>query len=547
MPILKLILNKFRFGVLLTAIAVLCTGCSGGGSSSANGSTNPTTRDGSLGLGSSSGSIAFTAVVGIPYINGNVQNTIYEDLYRTISESTSSTLSISRILLTIQNPGNAPDFFNTVFRIGDSFSLTDLNNGKAIGFLQQLANYNLTAKTPIEVYAYPDVEISSKWEKWQRPSKAPSTPSCLAGDAEADPSKKAMLYSICWTSLVNQLIAGDKPIISGVAYDNQSNYLANAHAADQPPFSPTGWTYTQAHGDSYKNITLNLGWITAKGVPANNADKVDLNLIEVYDLNSNKNPAYDALVPATAGLLMVSQSSSCTGALCAFDYSNAYPSVSGGTTTFKKFFPGTQYALNFPPTSPNFTPTLGANIYECALSNGSTSYGCNDQYLANVDTSLPIDKQVLQAMNYIWNAIPKMAPTGPYYGANGYLAGNVVYLFSTQYAGPVTGYYGYDKNTKITTTSKSLCVDPQNTDNLCSCVSSRFNSHASCGDENSFGSWGKNFKEFISFVTGFMSTQGGTNCPGNNCSAGIYMYDYVPQSWTPPPSQTPKFHKFLIR
>jgi hypothetical protein len=134
-------------------------------------------------------------------------------------------------------------------------------------------------------------------------------------------------------------------------------------------------------------------------------------------------------------------------------------------------------------------------------------------------------------MNYIWNAKPKQLPTKPHYGGgNGTLAGTVVFLFSTQYAGPVKSYSDFLKPTP--TTSSSLCTDPTTPlSNQCKCIASQYDPIASCGDENSFGSWGANFADFMLFRDLFLTTQGGVNCPGNSCSTGLYMYDFIPQAW----------------
>jgi len=37
--------------------------------------------------------------------------------------------------------------------------------------------------------------------------------------------------------------------------------------------------------------------------------------------------------------------------------------------------------------------------------------------------------------------------------------------------------------------------------------------------------------DFVNFTNLFLGSQGGKNCPGNSCSAGIYMYVYIPQTW----------------
>ncbi len=217
----------------------------------------------------------------------------------------------------------------------------------------------------------------------------------------------------------------------------------------------------------------------------------------------------------------------CQDILCAYDYSSAYPSENG---SYKKFFPGTQYATD--PKAGPVIPVVGANIYQCALSSGSSSFGCNSEYVSNVDTLKPNYVQVMQAINYVWTTISKLTPTAAYYGTTpgASLSGNVVYLFSTQYAGPVQSYSDFNK-LQPPISSHTLCTDPTTPSaQQCSYLASAYNSSASCGDENSFGTWGAYFSDFKLFQALFFTTQGGTACPGASCSAGIYMYDYIPQA-----------------
>lgn len=539
MKIHNLQFNQFSLVALATSFMLACAGCSGGGSSSTTSTADPKVSERPLSLGSAEDPNAFTVVVGVPYVTKNLLAPLYDDLLTNLTTSSQQgKLSVSRILLTIQNPGNTGNIFNGTFQIGDSFTLSDANNGQVIAFLKKLADYNIKAQTPIEVYAYPDVEKSSQWELWKIPTQAPTTTSCVSAQNQTDLSKKAMLNSICWASLVNKLINPQSPVIAGVAYDSQSNYLTKSQPSD---FNAPQWMYSQTHADVLNGVELKFGWITGRGVAASNPPTVDLNLIEVYDLDSNINPAYDALTGSSSGNLITPQSKACVGILCAYDYSNAYPSSANGNPVYKKFFPGTQYAINYPPVDPvtknpntSYIAVIGSNIYQCALSSGSSLYGCNEEYSNNVDTGAKLDAQVLQAMNYIWTANPKQLPTKPFYGGGkGSLAGNVVFLFSTQYAGPVKSYSNFVKQNP--TTSSSLCTDPTTpTANQCKCIASKYDQIASCGDENSFGSWGNNFTDFKNFVfgpSGFMSSQGGGNCPGNSCSPGLYMYDFIPQAW----------------
>jgi hypothetical protein len=500
--------------ILITAAfsTILLWGCGQGSDASVNQGATKANEPINL----SENDAAYTVVVGEPFVgpeNQTWNSTIYGGLYTNLTSSVAQgKFPISRVLLTIVPPAD-----NSVFNIDN------LKSSFAIGFLKALLQYNKTSTSPIQVYAYPDVEADSNWLKFSTvASQYPSIASC----AEAVNSKSnisaqtAMLMSICWASVVNLFIDPTSSIISGVAYDQQSNWLQD----DLP--SPTTWLYPKAHGDG-----LLLGWASAKGIQAGTSEKVDLNLIEVYDLNSNKNPAYDALVAATAMQHFAPNppiAPVCQGILCAYDYSSAYPSGNG---SYKKFFPGTQYATD--PKAGPVIPVVGANIYQCALSSGSSSFGCNSEYVSNVDTLKPNYVQVMQAINYVWTTVSKLTPTAAYYGTTpgASLSGNVVYLFSTQYAGPVQSYSDFNK-LQPPISSHTLCTDPTTPSaQQCSCLASAYNSSASCGDENSFGTWGAYFSDFKLFQALFFTTQGGTACPGASCSAGIYMYDYIPQVW----------------
>lgn len=542
-------LNKLSISALSIAVLLLCSACNSGGSSQTQNTRISMDELVTVGAANPENANAFTVVVGPPFVDADGTAPIYESLYTNLTTPTQQgKLPVARILLAIENPGTTAQPINNVFRIGNSFTLTDSNNGQVIALLSKLAKHNATASSPIEIYAYPDVESSSNWESWQYPSAAASIPSCVASntvpvDTDANKSQKAMLHSICWVSAINKLIGGAKPVITGVAYDNQSNYLAAAHQKVVPYFSPTGWTYGYAHGDTYGGVGLNLGWVSAGGIADGTVgDKVDLNLIEVYDLYSNKGPYFDSVVAATVTstsppFLPTPASPSCIGTMCAFEMGVAPCAKDQTPPCTAPFFPGYQYEYI---DSSLTIGAVGANIYECAISSNATQLaanGCNAAYSGNIDLTATPDVRLLQSLNYIkFNLSPLPTPRtstlSPIYGSN--LLGNVVYLFSTQYAGPVRSYFNQDKNSGAITSSRSLCIDNTNTTNLCSCIASQFDRYASCGDENSFGSWGNNLTDFKNFVmgnSGFLSSQGGSSCPGKSCSAGIYMYDFIPQAW----------------
>lgn len=501
------------FVALLTLIAVCA--CSGGG-----GSSSGTDRV-SVGLAdiASAPEIegAYTVVVGIPSVSGATQSTIYDDLYTNLSNAQSQArLPISRVLMSTVAPNN-----NGVFTI-------DKNNPSiSMNFLQNVISYNI-GKAPadkIQILAYPDVEANSPWASWPVPAFAQSIKSCKLGLATTAPdaqAQRAMLLSICWASAMNLALGSD--IISGVVYDQQSNWLKDDKTVNQ-----IQWTYTQARNDSHL-----IGWISGNGIAAS-AGIVDLNFIEVYDLYSNKGPYYETVAPET----VISQDplflpptsyttgKTCTGLLCAYTYGNAYSNSDG---TYKEFFPGPQFTYG----NSTVIGAVGANIYQCAISQNLNNDLCTSAYTDNVDITQVPSAQVMQAINYVKGGASKTIPPSsnqyPLYGQAKSLSGSVIYLFSTQYIGPLKSYFG----TNPSQSSGNQCSDPSAPSTACSCIASKYSRNALCGGENGFGSWGNYYSEFTKFTTLFLNSQGGNNCPGNSCSAGIYMYDYIPQAWYAP-------------
>ena len=446
---------------------------------------------------------AYTVVVYLPVVSNTTTTTIYDSLYTNITSSASQAkLPISRVLLSAVSPST-----HGVFNVS-----TDVGS-LAVSFLTKVAAYNKANPSKlIQVFAYPDVGTDGAWLNWAIPTQYLSIPSCKLSQTTQDQSQKAMLLSICWTSAVNQLIGSN--VLLGVVYDQQSNWLKSTNPTTQIP-----WTYTQAHNDS-----LLIGWISGNGVAAS-AGKVDLNFVEVYDLYANGYPYYDSLALETIPTV-VQQPGTCVNGLCTYEEGNA---VKKPGDLPSAFFPGTQYTYPYTDSKGNaaIAGVVGANIYQCAISKDLGSDSCTSAYSTNVDTSQPPSAQVLQAINYIWNFVPKQALTAPHYGPKNSLSGNVIYLFSTQYIGPQKSYFA-----SATVTSKNQCADPSApTTQACSCIATQYNPHAFCGGENGFGSWGNYYSEFVQFTTLFLNSQGGGNCPGQSCSAGIYMYDYIPQAW----------------
>jgi hypothetical protein len=491
----KLVPMRSLLTVLLATFMLVA--CSGGGSG--NSSTDRVATE--LADTASAPEIegGYSMVLGIPFVSSKTVNTIYDDLIKNLNNPKfQAQLPISRVLLSTVAPN-----INGVFTIDPS------NPSLSMTFLQQIKSYN-AGKLPanqIQILAYPDVEVDSPWATWTVPAFAQSINSCKSGMAIQDPNaqaQKAMLLSICWASAMN--LALESNVIAGVVYDQQSNWLKGDTTVDQ-----IKWSYSQAHNDK-----LLIGWISAKGIAAT-AGNVDLNFIEVYDQYSSNYPYYDSLALETISTV-VGAPTACNNGLCAYETSKAPSS---------KIFPGIQY--DFPYTDKNgksaYAGAVGANIYQCAISQNLTADSCTN-YASIVETSQPPSVQVMQALNYIWNAPSPPPANVSHFGGKNYYSGNVIYLFSTQYIGPQKSYFA-----SSTITSKSQCADPSAPPNSCSCIASLYSPNAFCGAENGFGSWGNYLPEFISFTKLFLSSQGGNYCPGNSCSAGIYMYDFIPQAW----------------
>lgn len=439
---------------------------------------------------------AYTVIVALPVVTKTTTTTIYDSLYGNLTNATAQAkVPISRVLLTTVSPS-----------ISDVFNVDNAQGSLTVSFLSKLADYN--NKNPslaIQVIAYPDVEPGSPWLGWVVPTQYLSIPSCKLSQTAVDQSQQAMLLSICWASAVNKFI-GSK-IISGVAYDQQKNWLVHTNPLTQIP-----WTYDQAHADG-----LLIGWISGKGIAAA-AGKLDLNFVEVYDLYSQKSPFYDSIALETISGL-VGAATSCSNGLCSYDASNIGSNVN--------FFPGTQYDYPYIDKNGNqaYAGAVGANIYECAISKDLNADSCTT-YAQGVDTSQSPSAQIMQAFNYIWNGPPKQSSPLAHFGSSNYLGGNVIYLFSTQYIGPQKSYFATS-----TVTSRNQCADPSAPANSCSCIATLYSPNAFCGADNGFGAWGDHYPEFVNFTKLFLGTYGSSNCPGQSCSAGIFMYDYIPQAW----------------
>ena len=502
---------RLLFIALLTSIS-LCA-CSGGGGSSSSGSDRV-----AIELADIASSLeienAYSMVLGIPFVSNSTVHTTYDDLISNLnSPEAQAKLPTARILLSIVAPNN-----NGVFNIDAT------NPSISMNFLQQVASYNRnTAGNKIQILAYPDVEESSPWASWPVPAFAQSIKSCKLGLATTDPnaqSQRAMLLSICWASAMNLALKSN--VIAGVVFDQQSNWIKTTN-----PDTYISWTSTQARNDN-----LLIGWISGNGI-ATSAGSIGLNFIEIYDIDVNDWPYYDTVAPQTVvntspqpflptttpanGML-------CTGLLCEYSQGYVYPNTD---VSYKNFSPGPQFTYR----ASTVIGAVGANIYQCAISQNLSNDLCTSAYSDNVDITQAPSVQIMQAINYVKGgtskAIPPTTNKYPLWGQANSLSGNVIYLFSTQYVGPLKSYFV----TNPLQTSQNRCADPNASANSCSCIASKYSSNAFCGEENGFGTWGNYFSEFAKFTALFLGSQGGKNCHGQSCSAGIYMYGYIPQAW----------------
>lgn len=489
----------------LITTAFICA-CSGGGGGSSN-TDRVALELADLAIAPENEN-AYTVVVGIPSVSSSSPSNLYDGLASNLTTAQGqSKIPVSRVLLSVVAPN-----INNVFSID--------NSSLSVKLLRQIASYNQgNPSKAIQVLAYPDVEAGSPWLNWPIPTSALQIPSCAsakATSATALPAQKAMLLSICWASVMNKFLRST--VISGVVYDRQSNWLKG-----DKTINPVQWMYTQAHND-----TLLIGWISGNGV-APTEGNVDLNFIEVYDLDTSHSPFYDTVAPETV-LTITEPPPVCTGGLCAFETGNAR---NKSTDPLQNFFPGTQYQYQYGVDingNPEYIGAVGANIYQCAISANPAADSCTGAYTTNVDTNQPASVQMMQALNFLWNLTKQQLPASAHYGTtpNTSLAGNVIYLFSTQYIGPLKSYYG----TKPLSSSGNQCADPNaSSTNACLCMASLYSLNASCGGENGFGTWGRQYIQFSQFTKLFLNSQGGAYCPGQSCSTGIYMYDYIPQAW----------------
>jgi hypothetical protein len=500
------------FIALLTSISICA--CSGGGGSSSSSGDRVAVELADI-ASAPENENAYSMVLGIPFVSSSTVDTIYDHLISNLnSPQAQAKLPIARVLLSTVAPNN-----NGVFTIDAS------NPSRSMTFLQEIISYN-AGKPPanqIQILAYPDVEASSPWASWPVPAFAQSIKSCKLGLATTDPnaqSQRAMLLSICWASAMNLALKSN--VIAGVVFDQQSNWIKTTNPDTYIP-----WTSTQARNDN-----LLIGWISGNGI-APSAGNIDLNFIEIYDLDSNKGPYYDTVAPPTVLKGSPNQflppssytaGKTCTGLLCA--YSSGYAYSIGNH--YLDFFPGPQYTYG---ATGSVIGAVGANIYQCAISQNLSDDLCTSAYSDNVDITQAPSVQIMQAVNYVKGGTPKAIPPTtnkyPLWGQANSLSGNVIYLFSTQYVGPLKSYFG----TNPLQSSQNRCADPSAPAHSCSCIASKYSPNAFCGEENGFGTWGNYFSEFAKFTALFLGSQGGKNCPGNSCSAGIYMYDYIPQAW----------------
>lgn len=389
-------------------------------------------------------------------------------------------------LLTITQASNPFPVNRLIFKIsnfmdpsqGQVFNPANPSNNYGYQLLTYLASAHSSS---FEVYAELDVETKyPTWsQSWVMPASAPSVGACgslKSGSIppggtgnNSDEAKTDMLKSICLVQSINQALG--TPVIKGVVYDNQGSIY---QFTDVPPaHTDIDWLMTQAHGSG-----LNLGWIGGGFQP------VDLSILEIYDLDKGSKPRVDTVVPAS-------------------EYTfSGYPA---GTV-----FPGDQV-----------TNEVSPNIYQCAIASTDAEraqLGCGSAYTKVNSALLSPDIQMQNSFNEIYNNDPG-TPLSPHVFFGATLPANtqntkVLILLSTQYSGPMGSDGGYCRAAS----------------GNCACVASAYDSLASCGDENGFGSW-LNQKDAVTFNTFAQNLTAQVCAPGFTCEPAIFTYDYMPQSW----------------
>lgn len=450
-------MKNINFYYIFLIFSIFALGCPQAPNNSSNGSEKPLGAD----------TAAYTWVVGVPYVaSGSNTASLYQNLSTNLDKKV---FDVNRVILSSEDPITNAAVYGIGADVGSS--------GLAVQELGLLAK-----RGKLEIYALADVEATSNWSQWTPPQTASNIPACQASiSTNYTSDQQSMLKSVCWAALVNQIVG--TPVLTGIAYDGQSLVMQDTDAN-------RAWLYQQTSANKLK-----LGWVSS-GLKSS----VDLNLIEVYDLSKGSSPhvRIDTVAPESVYKVVTGISPVCAAGICSYTGD----------------FPGVQFE-----TQNNNTGCVGANIYQCAIANSDPSNACDSQYTTNIDTTQSPSNQMMQSLGYIFNQSVKTPLATNVYGAVPSPApanNGVVYLFSTQYIGPVKSY----------AKSGQQCADAAGN---CNCIASLYDPKASCGDENGFGSWGDHLSEFQNFVDQFMTSQG-CNFPGG-CYPGIYMYDFIPQKW----------------
>ncbi len=420
---------------------------------------------------------AYTYVVGGE--NPPYPAALYNDLLTRLNIP----LPVNRLLLTVINPAASNGTGSAA-----ALPIDETPEGATITFLQDLDK----VQSPPETYALISNPVSAQWSTWAPPgySFGPTTGACGYLQSEQLPVPAStnnplaewdIIHSICWAQYANAYLKsiGAHTQLTGVIYDNaDANYQFN-HPSD------ITWLLNVVHASGLK-----LGWIGGGYQP------VDLSAIEVYDRDQNHYTSIDSATPSAI----------------------ASGNLQGIT------FPGPQ-VINTTPGPLDGEGEVSANIYECAAySRNLNQSTCSGFTAAKIISGTPA-AQVLAAFNYIYLGDP--APNPPisptvFFPADVPATTQIVLLLSMQYLGPIASFPG----------NGTECVEASGN---CSCVGSAYNSKASCGDENGFGAWADNppmhnlpVKDFTDFLTIFQPLSCGEY---SNCELGMYMYDYMPQSW----------------
>jgi hypothetical protein len=372
------------------------------------------------------------------------------------------------------------------------------------------------------VFLMPDAEAATPtlWTDWasslsQQPLISTIKGPCLFDKAKpkvkypkslnavTEDQAEEMMMTVCWATAMNTNLG--RPVVQGLTYDGQSSVM---------PSTTDNLSWFKAEISYYHkqdpNVPPYLGWVHGGTNPA-----VDVSFFEWYD-------QYKGTLPLRVTEVAKEGVQGDYDSVIKAANAPACPEGETCSTPAGDVFPGLQYIVE--GANGEESGLIGASIAGCAwdVTHGSLSSDGCDSYQQNIDTTQSLENQILQSYAYIFLGIPKATD----FSGLGYLnlqpvssslPPNVVFLFSTQYFGPVE--------------SATAVPTP--------CVLNDLEPGAACGIENGFGVWKtqaglQSFKNLTHQFLYYAQHCG----PNKTCVydgyAGIYMYDYIPQAWYSP-------------